>query len=116
MEKVTYPNGKSVNQGAELTPTEVKQAPNVTWKAEANTYYTLLMTDPDAPSRDNPFMSEVRHWLIVNIPENDIGKGETIAEYIGSGPPKGTGLHRYIFLLYKQNGVTTFDEPILDLM
>ena len=69
------------------------------------------MTDPDAPSRANPFVGEVRHWLVVNIPGNDLVKGDTIAEYRGSGAPKGTGLHRYIFLLYKQNGVMTFDEP-----
>ena len=32
--------------------------------------------------------SEILHWLVVNIPNNDIGSGETISEYIGSGPPK----------------------------
>ena len=32
--------------------------------------------------------SEFLHWLVVNIPNNDIGSGETISEYIGSGPPK----------------------------
>lgn len=25
----------------------------------------------------------------------------------------GTGLHRYVFLIYKQNGKLTFDEPRL---
>ena len=33
--------------------------------------------------------SEWHHWLVVNIPNNDIGSGETISEYVGSGPPKG---------------------------
>ena len=35
---------------------------------------------------------------MVNIPGNDVAKGEEVATYIGSGPPEGTGLHRYIFL------------------
>lgn len=40
--------------------------------------------------------------MVGNIKGNDISGGEQIAEYIGSGPPKGTGLHRYVFLLFKQ--------------
>lgn len=27
-----------------------------------------------------------------------MSKGETCAAYVGAGPPKGTGLHRYIIL------------------
>lgn len=41
-------------------------------------------------------------WLVTNILGADLSKGEVLSDYIGSGPPKGTGLHRYIFLLYKQ--------------
>ena len=33
--------------------------------------------------------SEWHHWLVVNIPNNDISSGETLSEYVGSGPPKG---------------------------
>ena len=32
------------------------------------------------------------HWLVTNIPECDITKGEQFAEYIGSGAPKDTGI------------------------
>lgn len=46
------------------------------------------MTDPDAPSRKEPKFREWHHWLVVNIPGNDITKGDTLSEYIGSGPPK----------------------------
>lgn len=54
--------------------------------------------DPDAPSRADPKWGEWRHWLVVNIPGCDVSKGEALSVYIGSGPPQGTGLHRYIFL------------------
>ncbi|XP_076759629.1 protein D2 isoform X2 [Xylocopa sonorina] len=107
---VTYPNQLSVDIGKVLTPTQVKDPPTVTWNGDANTFYTLCMTDPDAPSRKDPKFREWHHWLVGNIPGSDVSKGEVLSEYIGSGPPEGTGLHRYVFLLYKQPGKLTFDE------
>lgn len=108
---VLYPSDKQVSMGNELTPTEVKDVPSVRWEAENSTYYTLAMVDPDAPSREQPIYREVKHWLVVNILGNDLTTGDVLAEYLGSGPPRGTGLHRYIFLIYKQNGKLEFDEP-----
>lgn len=100
--EVTYANGVSVNLGNELTPTQVKDKPTLKWNAEPNAFYTLLLVDPDAPSRTKPTYREYLHWAIVNIPGDAIEQGETIFDYIGAGPPKDTGLHRYIFLVYKQ--------------
>lgn len=102
----------TVNLGNELTPTQVKDEPTLKWDANANEFYTLLMVDPDAPSRANATFREVRHWAVVNIPGDSVDKGDIIAEYRGSGPPKDTGLHRYIFLVYKQpNGKIQTNEP-----
>lgn len=94
--------------GNELTPTQVKDIPEVKWDADPNKYYTLIMTDPDAPSRANPTYREFKHWVIVNIPGGKVAQGENLAEFIGSGPPEGTGLHRYVFLVYDQNGRKDF--------
>jgi phosphatidylethanolamine-binding protein len=66
-----------------------------------------------APSRADPTYREWHHWLIGNIPGGDISKGEVLSDYVGSGPPEKTGLHRYVFLVYKQNGKLSFDEPRL---
>lgn len=33
-----------------------------------------------------------------------------MAEYIGPGPAKDTGYHRYVFILYKQPGELSFKE------
>lgn len=96
-----------------MTPTQVKDEPSVSWDADASTFYTLCMTDPDAPSRKEPTFREWHHWLVGNIPGSDVKKGEVLSAYIGSGPPQGTGLHRYVFLVYKQNGKLTFDEKRL---
>ncbi|XP_055551535.1 protein D3-like [Wyeomyia smithii] len=109
--KVSYPSGKEVSLGNELTPTQVKDKPTVSWDAEPNAFYTLIMTDPDAPSRANPKMREWKHWIVTNIAGSDLTTGETLADYISSAPPEGSGLHRYVFLLYKQPGQVQFDEP-----
>lgn len=103
--EIRYGSGATVEMGKELTPTQVKDRPtHVTWPVESGALYTLIMTDPDAPSRDDPKIREVKHWLVVNIPGTDIESGTTLAAYIGSGPPEGTGLHRYVFLVFKQSG------------
>ena len=53
--------------------------------------------DPDAPHPDNPYRREWKHWLVCNIPGCSVGKGEPLAQFIPSGPPKG-GPHRYTFI------------------
>lgn len=77
--------------------------------------------DPDAPSRKEPTYREWHHWLVVNIPGDDVSKGDVLSEYVGSGPPPNTGflyhhrnrnylfvgLHRYVFLVYKQSARIT---------
>jgi len=41
---VKYPNNVNVNVGNVLTPTQVKDEPNVNWDADTKDYYTLCMT------------------------------------------------------------------------
>ncbi|XP_061393173.1 protein D2-like [Musca vetustissima] len=109
--KVTYVDDVSADRGIELTPTQVKDPPNVEWEPETDdTYYTLLLTNPDVPSRENPAWRDWVHWLVVNIPGNQIDNGEVLDDYIGAGGRPGTGLHRYIILLFKQPGKLEFDE------
>lgn len=109
--KVLYPSGVSASLGNVLTPTQVKDKPTLTWDAENDAFYSLLLVDPDAPSRQNPKFREYLHWLVMNIPGSSIDQGDEVVGYIGSGPPKKTGLHRYIFLIYKQpNGIIQHNE------
>lgn len=109
---VKYDSGVEVELGNELTPTQVQNAPTVSWPAEDGSFYTLIMTDPDAPSHQDPKYREWRHWLVFNIPGQDVSMGEEWWTYVGSGPPQGTGLHRYVFLVYKQpSGKITPTEP-----
>lgn len=96
-----------------MTPTQVKNQPTLEWNSDADEYYTLIMTDPDAPSRANPKVREWHHWVVGNIRGNNLSSGDVLSEYIGSGPPPDTGLHRYVFLVYKQTGLIEFTETRL---
>lgn len=40
-------------------------------------------------------------------------KGQTLTEYVGSAPPQGSGLHRYVFLVYKQPFKMSFNERLI---
>lgn len=108
--KVTFAGNVTVDLGNELRPIQVRDIPDVTWNADADTFYSLCLIDPDAPNRKQPIYRHWQHWLVVNIPGTKVGEGETLSEYIGSGPGRDTGLHRYVFLVYKQNGKIDFDE------
>ncbi|XP_075984222.1 protein D3-like [Anticarsia gemmatalis] len=111
---VLYPSGVEVNEGNVLTPTQVKDRPTVTWEADPDAYYTVAMVDPDVPSRVNRSQGEWQHWIVGNFPGNGEDCGETLSEYVGAGPPAGSGFHRYVFLVYEQPCLLTFDEPRLN--
>lgn len=49
--KISYNSGVKLEPGNVLTPTQVKDQPTVEYEAEDGAFYTLLMTDLDAPSR-----------------------------------------------------------------
>ncbi|XP_037039774.1 protein D2-like [Bradysia coprophila] len=108
--KVTFARGITVDHGNELKPIQVRDIPEVTWNADAETFYTLCLIDPDAPGREHAIYRCWQHWLVVNIPGTKVVEGDTLSEYIGSGPGRDTGLHRYVFLVYRQNGRIDFDE------
>ncbi|KAL1460506.1 hypothetical protein WDU94_012483 [Cyamophila willieti] len=99
--------------GNELTPTEVKDKPIIFWFGNPHSLYTLMMIDPDAPSRSDQKLSPILHFLVGNIPGHDVNKGDIIVDYVGAQPPKDVGLHRYIFLLYHQLRKINFKEPMI---
>nr|CAD7429483.1 unnamed protein product [Timema monikensis] len=119
MLKVRYPSGIGASFGNRLTPTQVKDEPTVMFPADSGAMYTIILTDPDVPSRKDPVEGEWIHWLVVNIPGRDlalgdISKGEVLTEYVGSAPPEGSGYHRYAILAYKQSGELEFNGKKID--
>jgi phosphatidylethanolamine-binding protein (PEBP) family uncharacterized protein len=64
---------------------------------------------PLNPKQHKPYGSEWVHWIRCNIPGDNLpldGKdgGDNVKEYVPSGPPQGTGEHKYYIMLYKQEG------------
>ncbi|EMD62870.1 hypothetical protein COCSADRAFT_172282 [Bipolaris sorokiniana ND90Pr] len=97
--------------------------------ASSGMSYIITLTDPDAPSRDNPEWSEFCHWIASNVsivqdtfsvrPSPEFGLTEEIEsteelddvmEYKPPGPPPKTGKHRYVFLVFAPKNGTT--EPL----
>ncbi|KAL9249759.1 MOTHER of FT and TFL1-like protein [Drosera capensis] len=58
----------------------------------------MVMVDPDAPSPSEPTLREWLHWMFIVL----IFTGREIVEYTGPRPP--SGIHRYVFGLFKQQG------------
>jgi len=87
--------------------------------------YVVTLTDPDAPSRDNPEWSEMCHWIGANVSVSErmvsilpmpiysreepltMSKPDQVIEYKPPGPPKKTGKHRYVFLVFAPKNGTT---------
>ncbi|XP_055847924.1 protein D2-like [Episyrphus balteatus] len=108
--QVVFNSGAIVDKGNIILPSQAKDQPFVDWNADENAFYTIMCVDPDAPYPEDPFLGQLNTWTIGNIPGKNILAGDVLFEYIGSAPPKGADLNRYIFLLYKQLGRIEFDE------
>ncbi|KAF7955418.1 uncharacterized protein EAE97_000677 [Botrytis byssoidea] len=108
-------SSKKVKLGNKLRPSQTQSAPSIKvfcpGKYHVKGGLTVILTDPDAPSRDDDSMSEMCHW-IARIPEAVVGREGISGEWSGSeleevgivdykapAPPKGTGKHRYVFVL-----------------
>ncbi|KAF8411246.1 hypothetical protein HHK36_003793 [Tetracentron sinense] len=96
---------KQIANGCEIKPSATSDKPRVQISGDrlSNNLYTLVMTDPDAPSPSEPTLREWLQWIVVDIPEGfDATKGKEVVPYIGPQPP--IGIHRYVFALFQQKG------------
>jgi len=98
----------------QLAPSRVSSAPgiqyNLTQGLDAGPTYVFMMFDPDA---DVP---AVLHYMLTDCTVNQetlyLEGCTAVAPYGGPAPPQGTGLHRYIQLLYTQpSGFTQPNYP-----
>lgn len=82
--------------GNKFAPVQVQNRPKVYWKdAKEDEFYTLVMTDVAEKF-------ETVHWLVPNIPSNEIDKGDVLTSYFPAAPAKGSGEHRFVFLFFRQ--------------
>lgn len=101
-------NSGQVYYGNRLTPTEAASVPQISFEAEEGSLWTLLLTCPDEHLLDNE--AEYIHWLVGNIPGGAVQAGEELCHYLPPFPARGTGFHRYIYVLFKQEGPVNFQE------
>ena len=103
--KLAYDEIILSKMGQTLTPTQVQKVPNkFGFKGSHNHgLYTIILTDPDARDRHKHEFREWVHFVKMNASGSDLaGTGDEIVQYVGSGPPKGSGIHRYVWLVYEQ--------------
>ncbi|XP_072154907.1 protein D3 isoform X1 [Bemisia tabaci] len=113
--QIEYENHKEVAFGNDMSRWDTFDRPvKISYPAEPDAYYALIMTDPDCPSREIPTHREWQHWILVNIPGANWTQGFCLTEYIGILGYYEHAIHRYVFLLYKQPGKLKFTERVLD--
>ncbi|KAK2110655.1 39S ribosomal protein L38, mitochondrial [Saguinus oedipus] len=87
--------------GNDVTPTEAAQAAEVTYEAEEGSLWMLLLTSLDGHLLEPD--AEYLHWLLTNIPGNQVAEVQETCPYFPPFPARGSGIHRLIFLLFKQD-------------
>ncbi|KIM52170.1 hypothetical protein SCLCIDRAFT_1223980 [Scleroderma citrinum Foug A] len=126
---VSWPTSdKEASLGNTLTAPETALEPSVaftpmiTQAPYDEVSYTLVMTDPDAPSRKDPKFAQWRHWLVTGVkapyPTN-LDTGDLTAHftqpattpYYCPAPPPGSGPHRYVLLLYREPAIGVTIAP-----
>ncbi|XP_035520052.1 39S ribosomal protein L38, mitochondrial [Morone saxatilis] len=103
-------NSGQVHFGNRLTPTEAASVPQISFDAEDGSLWTLLLTCPDEHLLENE--AEYVHWLVGNIPGGAVQSGDELCHYLPPFPAKGTGFHRYVYVLFKQEGPINFQEDV----
>lgn len=106
--KVFFESGAYLKGGDKLTPKQARTQPLIQWKSKPKKFYTVCMCDPDAVNK------EFQHWLVGNVPGNNVCMGQTLTEYIGPFPKKDTGIHHYVILVFLQEKAITFTEDFLN--
>ncbi|PIN10407.1 Phosphatidylethanolamine binding protein [Handroanthus impetiginosus] len=108
--RVIYGN-REVNNGSDLRPSQVINQPRVEIGGnDFRNFYTLVLVDPDAPSPSNPHLKEYLHWLVTDIPATTgANYGQEIVCY--EGPRPSLGIHRLVFVLFRQLGRQSVDAP-----
>jgi len=124
-----WPTGVEAQLGNTLTKDDTADVPTIHFTpmqapvgAADDVSYTLVMVDPDAPSKEDRKWGPFRHWIVSGVKApaisalaaGNMSASFTHAEacpYMPPTPPTGSGPHRYIVLLY-QDPHSNFNVPL----
>ncbi|XP_023939744.2 protein D1 [Bicyclus anynana] len=100
--EVTY-GPVRVNMGNEIYPGLTSDRPDIAWKnADRNALYAFIMLDPNLLlSAKEERGRTLLHALYVNIRNMDLDSADEVARFISPSPAPGSGVHDYVYLLYK---------------
>jgi large subunit ribosomal protein L35 len=96
-----YIDNKKINYNDAFESKDIQSILELKINLEPNYYYTLMMIDPDAPSRKNPIKKFWLHWLKINMDFKG-NNSEEIVSYHPPTPPINTDYHRYYICILKQ--------------
>ncbi|GJY12906.1 CEN-like protein 2 [Tanacetum coccineum] len=104
-------SSNQVYNGHERLPSSVTSKPRVdVHGGDLRSFFTLIMTYPDTPGPSDPYLKEHLHWMVTDIPgTTDSSFGNEVVSY--DIPRPNIGIHRYVFLLFKQKGRKTVSCP-----
>ncbi|KAK3852455.1 hypothetical protein Pcinc_040956 [Petrolisthes cinctipes] len=102
-----------VYQGNVIKPREATCEPKVVFPSDPEDMWTLALTNPDGNLVEAN--TECLHWMVGNISGSDVRSGEVLCDFLQPFPPRGSGYHRYVFVLYKQEGRIDFSQDKRDL-
>jgi len=102
-----------IKMGCEYNACKLKCMPRVVYPVCENSFYTVMLVDPDAPRRYEPSESLWLHWLVGNISGLNLFDGDFRVEYVPPAPPPDTGLHRYVFLVFRQENYNCYQEDVI---
>nr|XP_018905845.1 PREDICTED: protein D2-like isoform X6 [Bemisia tabaci] len=109
-------NGKVLNPGDAVDFVDTLEKPNkIEWKHENGTFYSLIMTGLDVPTQEDPHDRESQHWVVGNIPGNNITAGDVLFPYEPAGVEYNEGIHRVVFLVYKQALPLKFTDRVSEI-
>ncbi|KAG5363978.1 hypothetical protein CKK34_2760 [Yarrowia sp. E02] len=93
--EITYGGENVVAVGNSLAVADTQHRPTIhaSFPKDTQGTYTLVLTDPDAPSRTDTKWSEYCHYVVSGL------KPGVVAEAEGAA-------HRYVFVLYKEGSKT----------
>ncbi|TRY74668.1 hypothetical protein TCAL_11922, partial [Tigriopus californicus] len=91
---INFGTHNCVHMGTDINPESSAYEPSsVSWPSKDGLLYTLLLIDVDDQNK--------LHWLVINIPQDDLLKGDTVAKYSSPTPPLGH-THRYVMIVMSQ--------------
>lgn len=102
----------SANLGNVVAATPVTNQPELHWICDESAYYTVTMIDVD-PMGDYDLLREASLWVVGNINDCDVHKGQVLTDWFPPSQINGTGNHRILTLLFQQPREITFEEKFI---